>query len=288
MSAQNLFLKLETNQPFFSSGERRIADLILKEPQLFINCSMADAAQLAGVSQGSLNNFARKISGGGFAALKLQLAQQLPEYIPAQEQETFNSVAEGDGVKDVLCKSVSRISRAFLNTAELNGEEALRNTVSLIRRAKRIEIYGIYQSGLAATDFYYQLLRLGLPAVVVTEVLMCSVSATMLDKDSLVIAISSSGKTKDILDAVKIAKERKVPVVCITSNSNGPIARFADEVLVTLPSKTSISERMDETHLSQLFLIDCLCSYIRHQTDEDGAKQFYRLEGILNSHSVDD
>lgn len=280
--SQSIFSILRSSMEHYSKVEQKIAGFILEQPEDLIQASMAQVADAVGVSQGSINNFAKKVVGGGFSALKLQIAQQISSY----EQKPFNLVKAGDGIRDTIARTLHETLIAFQNTADMNREETLQNVVQYILQSQKIEIYGIYQSATVAEDFYRKLLQLGLPASYVSDVLLCPVSASMLNQESLVIAISSSGRTKDILDAVQVAKERGASVVCFTSNASGPIATVADEVLITAPSGSNISNRMEEVRLSQLFLIDCLCSYIRYKTDETGEKQYYRLAGIINSHSV--
>ena len=117
---------------------------------------------------------------------------------------------------------------------------------------------------------------------------MCSVSASMLDKSSLVIAVSSTGQTKEVIDADTIAKTSGVPVNCLTSNKASLLARMADEVLLAASSGMSISARSDEIRLTQLLLVDTLCSYIRSIIDTKGEKHYYKLKDIISSHSIKD
>ena len=284
MEQRNLICELMVNRDYFSTVERKIADVILKDPKKFITYSISELAEVAGVSQGSINNFSQKLIGAGFAALKLQLAGQLPHYLEKQ----FNLAEAGDGVRDILKKNQSEMASAFQNTINLNDEETLKRVVDLILRAKRIEIYGIYRSSIVAMDLYYQLLQLGLSASFVSDVLMCQVSAARLEEEDLVIAISSSGRTKDILDTVKVAKSNHVPVICITSDREAPLVKLSDEALFSVSSGNSISNRMDEIRLSQMFLTDSLSSYIRYKIDETGEKRYFKVAEMISAHSVYD
>ena len=284
MEQRNLLSELQVNREFYSNVERKITDVILKNPSEFINYSIKELSDLAGVSQGSINNFAKKLVGTGFAGLKLTLAQQLPRH----EEKQFNLAEPGDEIRDILTKNRSEMAAAFQNTIELNDEQTLKRVVDLILKAKKIEIYGIYRSSIVAMDLYYQLLQLGLSATFVSDVLMCSVSAALLNEDDLVIAISSSGRTKDIMDAVKIAKSNRVPVVCITSDREAPLVKLSDEALLCVPGGGSISNRMDEIRLAQMFMNDSLSSYIRWKIDETGEKRFYQMAELVRAHSVYD
>jgi len=206
----------------------------------------------------------------------------------AYKLNAFDVVSAKDNIKDIMDLSMDHLAKAFRLTKEINKEDTLKKVAGMILRAKRIEVYGIFQSGIVANDCYYQLLQLGLPVSFVTDVLMCPVSATMLDKDSLVIAISSSGKTKDIYEAVKVAKESEVPCICITRNTKGPIAELCDEVLGIAIGDEALSRTAGTVRICEYYLIDAICSYIRSQMDANGKTQYFKLSRILNSHNMEE
>ena len=280
-----LLNELRSGLEHLSPTERKIADAILTAPKEFISYSMTELSQSAGVSQGSIINFANKFAGGGFPVLKLQIAACLSEY----ENHSYVSAAEeGDGVKEVLRKTTNSTLSALRNTEAVNDEEILSRAADRILKAKKVEIYGVYRSAVVATDFYYQLLTLGIPAVFVSDVLTASVSASLLDADSLVVAVSASGKTKDVLDAVKIAKAKNVPIISLTNHKESPLAQLSDEVLIASASGDTLMGLASEIRLSQLALTDALCAYLRTRIDEQSERQYFELREIINSHSVND
>ena len=277
--------ELRANLKNLSPTESKIAHVILENPKEFIRYSMAELSKLADVSQGSIINFANKFAGGGFPVLKLHVAACLSEY----ENHSYVSAAEeGDSVKDVLKKTNESILSALRNTEAFNDEGALSRAAELILKAKKVEIYGVYRSAVVATDFYYQLLTLGIPAVFVSDVLTASVSASLLNGDALVVAVSASGKTKDVLDAVKIAKSKGAPVISLTNDKSSPLAKLSDEALIASASGNTLMGLAPEIRLSQLVLTDALCAYLRTRIDEEGEQQYFELREIINSHSVND
>ena len=276
-----LLYKIEGQMGQYSKTDRKIAEVILVDPRAAVEYTMEQLAQKAGVSQGSIHNFSTRLCGGGFAKLKILLAQEVGEYQPAET----DLVGAQDSVADVLDKVIEEMIGAYRQTAAMNAPETMSRVAQMLLKAKRIEIYGIYTSGIVAEEFYHRLLVLGLPAVYVTDGLMCPVSATMLDKECLAIAVSTSGQTKDICDALQMAKENGAPRVCITANPRGPVAALCDEVL-QVPANPSVTKnRPDVARPSAVLLAETLCAYIRQQ--ENGQrKQYDRLSGILNSHSI--
>lgn len=264
--------------------ERTIADKIIAEPDAIISGTLAELANSLHVSQGSIINFSRKFSGGGFPTLKEHIRQSLEN----ADDTPFSSVDNHESVKHAMELKIRENLTAFQNTLSLNDDAALTNAVNKILSAKKIEIFGIFNSGIVARSFCYQLIQLGIPATFVSDSLMCAVSASMLDENSLVIAISDSGATREILDAVTIARKNRVAAICLTTNRHSPLARMCDDVLITASSGMNISERSEEVRLSQYLIVDTICSYIRSITDQTGQEHYYKLREIISSHSITD
>lgn len=281
---ENLLAELRSNIGFLRKAEQRIANVILSDPQVFVSLSIDGLSERADVSHGSIVNFSNKFAGGGFPVLKMWVASSLSDY----EKPPFSTVEQSDGVKDVMKKNLNDYNAALKSTLSLNTEATLANVADRILRAKKVEIYGVYRSAVVATDFYYQLLMLGIPVSFVGDALSCAISASMLEADCLFVAVSSSGKTKDVLDAVRLAKANGVPVVALTSGKESPLAKLSDEVLVAASSGNTLSGGANEVRLSQLSLVDALCTYLMNRVGEDGEKRYLGLRSILELHNVND
>lgn len=280
--SENLIIRLKTNLNNLSRVEKKIASVIIKSPEKFIKYSMEELAKMTEVSQGSIINFSKKYAGGGFPELKLKVSACMGDV----KEQQFNVVYENDTMKSALKKNIELHSAAYGITYEINNEGTLKAVAEKILKAKKVEIYGVFCSAAVATDFCYQLLLCGIPASFVSDILTCSVSASMLSKDALVIAVSSSGSTRDIIDAVKNAKKNNVPIVAITSNINSPLARLSDYVLVAAASGNSVSGAASEIRSSQLLITDTICSYIRSKKEK--SEKYAELRKILGSHNVEE
>ena len=281
---ENLISYLKTNINYLTSVEGRIARKIIDDPTKFITYTMLDLARDADVSQGSIINFSKKFADGGFPELKLLIAANRSN-CDGMQREDIDKLSP-------MCESLSKMIRshnaAHILTAAANNEETLASVTEKILNAKKVEIYGVYRSAAVATDFCYQLLELGIPASFVSDILTCSISAAMLGEDSLVVAVSSSGRTKDIIDAVKNAKARNVPIVSITSNAASPLAKLSDDVLIASSSGSSDESNLCEIRASQLLLTDAVCSHIRKTIGPANKERYLEFEKILTSHSVDE
>lgn len=117
--------------------------------------------------------------------------------------------------------------------------------VNELMKAKKIFIIGAGRSGLVAKAFAMRLVQLGLTAHVVGEI-----TSPAITKEDVLIAVSGSGKTNNVIAVVKIAKDIGVKIVTITSYPKAEVGRISDHV-VMIKGRTKIDIEKDYTE-SQL------------------------------------
>lgn len=76
------------------------------------------------------------------------------------------------------------------------------------------------------------------------------------------LAISTSGNSVNILNAIKSAQERKINVVAMTGNEGGKIAGLLTDNDIEIRVPAIETARIQETHL---LIIHCICDSIDYQ-----------------------
>lgn len=79
---------------------------------------------------------------------------------------------------------------------------------TLVNHAQRVQIVGIGGSGLVAKDFCYKLQKIGITTLVELDHPVQITTALTLNSKDIQIAISFSGKRKDICKTAVIAKQQ--------------------------------------------------------------------------------
>jgi DNA-binding MurR/RpiR family transcriptional regulator len=82
--------------------------------------------------------------------------------------------------------------------------------------------------------------------------------ASLLSKEDLVVAISDSGRTKELMESLKIAKNAGANILAITSNMGSPVTEIADLVLLTSSKETPFRGSALASRMAQLAVIDVL------------------------------
>jgi RpiR family transcriptional regulator, carbohydrate utilization regulator len=204
-------------------SERKLADYVVEAPREVLDLSMTEVAQRAGVSQPTIARFCHALGFSGFREFKIRLAQAVAADLPPA---VYRDVRPDEPVPGVAAKVLDRTIGALLQVRNNLSADALANAITLLAHASRIEFYGAGGSGIAAQDMQHKFFRLGMPSVAYSDPQTFLMSAALLGPGDVVVAISNTGRTRDIVDAAHTALDRGAKVIAITHGTS-PLARLA-------------------------------------------------------------
>lgn len=251
---ENVLTRVRTQHPNLARSARQIADVVLERPEAIVQMSVTELAETAGVSEGSVINFCRLLGMTGFQQLKLSLAQE-----SVQPVQYIQEDLERNDTPELICRKIfSAGIQALRDTLSVLDPRVLASAVEVLRKAKRIEVYGIGSAAPIAEDAYYRMLRIGLEAKVVVDSHVQAISASRTGPDVAVLTISHSGATVETIDATKLAKEAGAKTVVVTNFSRSPIQAYADIVLFTIARETKFRTEAMTSRIAQLCVVDAL------------------------------
>ena len=85
---------------------------------------------------------------------------------------------------------------------------------------RRIDFYGVGNSGIVAQDAQLKFFRLGVHAAAVSDGHVQVMSATMLQPGDCAVIISNSGRSRDLLDVAEIARRKGATTILITATGS--------------------------------------------------------------------
>jgi RpiR family transcriptional regulator, carbohydrate utilization regulator len=215
--------RIRASLPSLAPAEQRVGKLVLGDPRAFANLPVSELAERAHVSKPTVVRFCRSMGYDGLSDFKLKLAGSVSEGVPF----IHRSVDADDKTSDVLVKVVDNAVAAFLkyrndaSTAAI--EKAAQALVESFRTGRRIEFYGVGNSGIVALDAQHKFFRLGVNTIAHSDGHMQVMSASLLGPGDCVVVISNSGRTRDLMDASDIARRNGATTIVITA-SGSPLA----------------------------------------------------------------
>jgi len=150
-----------------------------------------------------------------------------------------------------------------------------------IMNAKRVVIFGLGNSSAVAMDAAHKFSRLGLDSQAICDNHMQAIIASHLDENAVCIGISHSGSSKDIVEALKIAKTKNSKTICITNYGNSPILAVSDIRLFTQSEETKRSILAMSSRIAQLTIFDAIYTYIVINKDDESVDAIFNTENAL-------
>ena len=250
----NVIARIQSTYKTLGPTSRLIADFILIQPDAVMRMSVTELSELTGSSQGSVVNFCQNLGLSGFQQMKLSLAQAVVQPVQYIQED----LARTDDVETICRKMFHAGIQALRDSMSVLDPKSVAAAVEAIRKAKRIEIYGIGSSAPIAEDAHYRMLRIGLDAKAVTDSHIQAISASRTGPDVAVLTISHTGSTHETVVATQLAKEAGATTIALTNYARSPIQSHADVTLFTMARETMFRTEAMTSRIAQLCVIDTL------------------------------
>jgi RpiR family carbohydrate utilization transcriptional regulator len=225
MSSESPLLeRIRAALPALSPAEQRVGELLLGDPRAFADLPVALLAERAGVSKPTVVRFCRSVGYGGLADFKRRLAGAANEGVPY----VHRAVDAADRPAELIVKVVDNAIGALLAYRNQAAPQAFERAIDALEAAhraqRRVEFYGVGNSGIVAQDAQHKFFRLGVTAAAVSDGHVQVMSATMLQPGDCAVIISNSGRSRDLLDVADIARRRGATLILITASAT-PLAQ---------------------------------------------------------------
>jgi RpiR family carbohydrate utilization transcriptional regulator len=253
LSSFNLLKSIAEAHGSLRKSEQKVADFVLGNPNEVIHMRIVDLASEANVSEPTVVRFCRALNYDGFQDFKLTLAQGLASNTN-YEQFSLNTK---DTVMEFKEKIFDSMIGNLLNIKEQLDTETVESAINSLTKARRVEFYGFGASAPVCTDAAHKFHRLKVSSTSYSDPHMQAISAVSLDERDVVVAISQTGRTKDLLHTVNLVKDTGTTVISLCP-SNTPLAEASTiSIHIDLEEDKDLSTLMSSRVL-HLVVIDVL------------------------------
>ena len=278
MKNQPILKEIASARSSLRKSEIKVADFVLAEPEQVMHMRIVDLAQEAQVSEPTIVRFCRAIGCNGFQEFKVRIAQ---ETAVANNLGQF-AIAEDDSIDDICTKIAdTTIQRLYQVKSQLLPTQVA-DAAQAMSSAMRVEFYGFGASGAVATDAQHKFFRLQVATAAYSDPHIRSMSAVTLGDKDVVVAISQSGRTLDLMHSIKLAQKHGAVVVSLAPQ-NTPVSNAAD-----LPIHINIEEDTDQftpmtSRIAHLMVIDMLAVAVTQRRGPDFANHLNAIKQSIRS-----
>ncbi len=271
---KDIILTINELQNTFTPSEEKIAQYILSNPEHTTNLAISELAKICHTSEASIVRFCKTLNLKGFQDLKIKIAASLA----INRKELDGGIAMDDSLSDIVQKISNFNKQAIEQASSVLDLDSLEQAIHVMSTAKRIDFFGMGASGLVAYDAMSKFMRINIPCYYYRDSHLQLTSAANLSKGDVAVGISYSGSTREVVEALKIARERGAHTISITKVGTHPLTEIAHTNLFVSSQEAVFRMGAMASRIAQLNLIDILFVGI-------AIKKYHEVIGYLENTS---
>lgn len=259
-------IKIKERWDEFTPSDKKIGEYIVDNPEQIVNYNTLELADFIDTSQSAIIRFIKKIGYKGYIDFKIDVAKSLEESNDFFPDEV---ITKNESIENIISKSKNNVLATVEKTYALIDTEAIKRSIDDINKANNIYLAGVGSSGLICEDFSYKLQRSGKKVFYQVDAHTNLALVTNIDKEDLLIAISYSGLTKEILIASEYAKKVGAKVISISKSLNSTLAHNSNELLLIPEIEREMRYGVISSRLSSQIITDILYyGYVAANTEK--------------------
>ena len=263
-------------------AEQRVADIVLADVNFAVHASNGELARRAGVSEPTVTRFSRSVGCGGVRDLKVRLAQSMVVGRIYLDPPPHVGNARA---KPTLWQSVFEEIRRAISTVEQQlRQEDVERAAAVIADCSKMVAFGVGGGSTAAViEATHRFFRLGISVNSYSDPHLMRMTAATLGRNDVVLAVSTTGRAAEVIDAVAIARQYGTPVVAITK-PNSRLAALADIPLVFHVPEAPNALKPTASRYALLAAIDLLAASTAYRKPREAQELMRRIKyALLNS-----
>lgn len=253
----SLMIKIRENKDF-TENERFVAEYIFKNFRNIRNISAIDISKNTYTSISSVTRMCKKLGFNGFQDFKLKAIEEIAQIGNKEIIVNNSDIDENCDTTNIIDK-INKLSIISLKeTKMLQDAEIIDKVVDLINTKTVIDLYGMGASHIVCLDAQYKFMRVGKIVNAFNGIDLQHIQAVNSNENHLAIIISYSGMTKEMLEIVKILKEKNIVTISITKYVSNSIAKLCDYNLYVTSKESFKRSAAIYSRISILNLIDVI------------------------------
>ena len=243
----------------FFEQERKIANYIIQNHTKVVNMTIGELAKSCGTSVATISRFCRKCDVEGFHQLKIQLAKEIVE--SGLETPVSNHIPRtdiGQSLQNILANKIDELKQ----TISLMDEHQLNAILDYIKSARIVQFVAVGNTIPVALDGSFKFNEIGIKSVAGTIWETQMAFSLSLGRDDVMIAISNSGESRQVVKMVQEAKKHGVVTVGITNNPNSSVGSSVDYHIQTATREKLFLNEICFSRVSAMTVIEILYLFL--------------------------
>ncbi|KND57011.1 Transcriptional regulator, RpiR family [Candidatus Paraburkholderia schumanniana] len=277
----DIVARIAERAPELRSAERKVAALILDDIVSASRASIGALAEKAEVSVATVTRFAKAVGCEDVRELKLRLAQAAG----VGQRFLKRDAHDPDAVSHSLAVRIFEEVQATL--AQNQGAlcaAPIAEAADALGAASMIYVFGMGGGSTALADeMRFRLVRLGRPVASYQDGLLQRMVASTLSKEQVVVALSVTGQTLEIVESCRLAKQYGTRVIALTAPAS-PLGTLADWLVPVIAIETDFIYKPSSSRYAMMMALDLLVTELAVKQADHSRELLRRMKHALDAH----
>lgn len=250
------------NAEYFSEIDKKIAAFILGRNERIETETVRSIAKAVYVSPATIIRFCYRLGYSGYESFKQNYLQECTYFATHFQNVNPNFPFNANDSSKMIANKMATLYRETVDdTLSLMNCNVIEKTVKILHKVDAIYMFSAgVQIGICEL-FKDKMIKIGKPTIVSNVIEDLFYSACFVSQNTVFILVSYSGETKNVVDVAKKLKERRIPIIAITSFGNNTLSKYADYCLYISTREKMIAKIGDYAiNISILFQLDMIYS----------------------------
>lgn len=224
----NFWDLLHQRQDDLTKSGRLVAEYLTHHADEAQYLSISSLAKECNVAEATVFRFCRALGFEGYHEMRIALAQANATGAMLNQQEL-----SPDASTATLCEHAHALFLTAINgTQNALSTDAVETAVVMMREAKQVFCFGQGGSMLLANDICARFASLTTKFRTAGDSHFQLLTASLMGPEDVVLFVSYSGATRDMMETLRTAKNAGAKVILLTHYEDAPGAALADVVLL--------------------------------------------------------
>lgn len=254
-----------------------IANYFLSNLKSIKTMTIEQIAENTDTSYATVCRFLKNLGVTGLKEFKEIIKNELDEdeRLEARIADNASDFGEEKRYENICSKICDFSSSVVSHCKEVFDKEKMENVINALSKARSICFTGLGTSAVTAQYAYTKMFRLIPLCTFDKDIIISKMKASIMKKGDVLFAISSSGRTKAIIEIAKIAKSNGALVISICDFAHSGLSEVSDIVIYTTVRDSNKYLDADFPLIQgQLTIIDMIYSCFRSKMTEQSSAMF--------------
>ena len=279
-----LLVKINFLIPGLPRAEKVFAQALVENPEAIANMTLAEAARETNSSDASIIRFCKRLDFHGFSDLKRACIAHSMEL--EQQKDMFDEKVRSTDTMEDIIKKVFQSNIQTLQNTMVMADNNYQKAVDALIHAKSIHFFGVGDAFAACQFAFMKFCRLGVDSSAESDNMMQFMRANSMKPGDVALAVSYEGRSRNVVQAMSIAKKRGATTICITKMSKSPLLKYTDIPLYIAISDLSVGRDKVTRRVADMFILDVLYLGYINQKEFDFARSLRRSQIAIDCNKI--